>query len=97
MRFGIGNSRAGQQVPDQLPPGVSMPGIGDRIVVLPRSWLGRGQRRRCDPNATLPEPNCEEVKVQLDQGLTGVERDDGRDGVIMTPLPQQCAAGVYSI
>jgi hypothetical protein len=64
-------------MPDQLAPGMSVPGIGDRIVVEPRSWLCRDQRRRCDLYPALPEPDGKEVKVQLDQGLTSVERDDG--------------------
>jgi hypothetical protein len=36
------------------------------------------ERRGLDGDAALGEPAREEVKVEIDDGLTGVEGDDGR-------------------
>jgi hypothetical protein len=52
-------------------------GVDEAVVVLPGRRGGRREGRRVDRDAALAEPAGQEVKIPLDQGLTGVERDDG--------------------
>jgi hypothetical protein len=68
-------------------------GVDQGVVVAPGGRKRRGQCGRLDGIAPRTGPNGEEVKVKLDQGLTGVERDDLlEDG----PLYRKgSAAGVY--
>jgi len=51
--------------------------VDELVEAAPCGGRGGGERGDGDGRAALGEAASEEVKIQLDQGLPGVEGDDG--------------------
>ncbi len=73
-----GPGRAGpiEQGLHQLAPRVAVVAIDQLVIAAPGGWGGGAQRRGIGRDTALGEPPREQLEVQIDDRLAGVERDE---------------------